>query len=482
MEVNSPVHAPAATDERLVAPTPVAESGVVSSADEVITPVLADQMPQAVHEVAPLPDEQDIGEQTLESPNLSSANQVEALILVQEPSDNREDAMNHSGIAQAESPPASASPALEVGTLIAERYCVLSSQENGPGQWVYQVEDQGVCRSCGAAVQATEEEPYCFNCGAHLLQSTLLWPVRTLQEIAADADNATFVWQARAFVLSNPAELENQVEIAAPLANGVNLLVGQRSHVGVSRVGGPDEDSIFVLTTSGIYQSYARPTIGLYIVADGMGGHGDGEVASRTAVETMVNCLMPSLVLPLLQGQAQSPVVITELLNQAIQMANRQIHVGALARNNDMGTTLTLAFVVNDQAYVANIGDSRTYLWGRTGLRQITQDHSHVYTLYKNGALSEEGIYTHPRRNEIYRSLGGGNPVNVDHFQVGLTPGDLLLLCCDGLWEMVRYDGIADVHMLNLGDPQIICDELVSRANHAGGEDNISVVVVRAAA
>ena len=149
---------------------------------------------------------------------------------------------------------------------------------------------------------------------------------------------------------------------------------------------------------------------------------------------------------------------------------------------NDMGTTLTLALVVDERLYVANIGDSRTYLWGRSGLRQLSQDHSYVFSLYKSNALTEDELYTHPRRNEIFRSLGMSDQVEVDQVQEQLSPGDLLLLCCDGLWEMLHNEGIADVLMLNLGDPQIICDELVNRADLAGGEDNISAIVVRALA
>lgn len=385
---------------------------------------------------------------------------------------------------QAEASSATTIPAIAAGELIAERYLVLSHTEEGTGQRVYQIEDHGACRSCKVAVQGTEEEPYCFNCGAHLLQSTLPWPVYSLREVEDAPDNpALLTWQGLHFLVESTAASEQgeakASASASPFPSGVNLLVGQRSHEGVGRVGAPDEDSILTLTLTGVYETKAQPTVGLYVIADGMGGHGDGEVASRITTEAIITALLPTLILPLGQGQMQSADVVFDQIDQAIQTANQRIYEGSRARNNDMGTTLTLALIVNAQAYIANVGDSRTYLWGREGLRQITQDHSYVYTLYKNGALTEEGIYTHPRRNEIYRNLGIGNAVKIDHFQEQLTPGDLLLLCCDGLWEMVHNDGIADVLMLNLGDPQIICDELVNRANVAGGEDNISVVAVR---
>jgi serine/threonine protein phosphatase PrpC len=145
-----------------------------------------------------------------------------------------------------------------------------------------------------------------------------------------------------------------------------------------------------------------------------------------------------------------------------------------------MGTTAVLAVVVDDQAYLANVGDSRAYRWHANELHQLTEDHSHVYMLYKNGLIEEDAIYTHPRRNEIFRSLGAAPMIEVDSCRADLAPGDLLLLCSDGLWEMLRSEGIADVLDLNLGDPQVLCDELVRRANLAGGDDNISVIVVRA--
>jgi len=180
-------------------------------------------------------------------------------------------------------------------------------------------------------------------------------------------------------------------------------------------------------------------------------------------------------------GKATSDKIISEL-DEAIQLANRCIAEQAKMAQNDMGTTATLAFVVNDMAYIANVGDSRTYLWNKQGLHQITEDHSAVYQLVKKGALRPDEIYTHPQRSEILRSLGIGRQVQVDQFQVQLLPENLLLLCCDGLWEMIRNEGIEDILLQGFINPQLICDELIRRANQAGGEDNISVLVVRAVA
>lgn len=256
------------------------------------------------------------------------------------------------------------------------------------------------------------------------------------------------------------------------------LLVGQRSDAGDVRRGQANEDSLFVLTTTAISNAQAGPTLGLYLVADGMGGHMDGEIASRTACEVIMGSLLAALGLPTLENYATDTV--QDRIESAFQGANHQIYAKAEVAGSNMGTTAVLAFVVDDQAYLANVGDSRAYRWRANELLQLTEDHSHVYMLYKNGLIEEDAIYTHPRRNEIFRSLGAAPTIEVDYCQAELAPGDLLLLCSDGLWEMLRSEGIADVLDLNLGDPQVICDELARRANLAGGDDNISVIVVRA--
>jgi len=370
-------------------------------------------------------------------------------------------------------------PQLAVGEIMAERYWVTAHNQNEAGETLYQVEDHGVCRACGATVSASEEEQYCFECGAHLFDATLPWPTLQLRLVPPELAATTepfLVWQDYLFVKQVDTEAAPAV---AAFGHGVNLLVGQRSDVGLLRHDRPDEDSIFTLTLSSIYESQARPTMGLYLVADGMGGHGDGEVASRLAVETISVYLLQMLVLPALQFGPPTAELITRHLDEAIQLANRRILEQAQAKRNEMGTTVTLAFVLNEIAYVANVGDSRTYLWHGQGLQQISEDHSAVYQLVKRGLLTQEEIYTHPRRNEILRSLGMTAPVRVDQFQVQLAPGNLLLLCCDGLWEMTRNEGIEEVLLQNFQDPQLVCDELIRLANKAGGEDNISVVVVR---
>jgi len=144
-----------------------------------------------------------------------------------------------------------------------------------------------------------------------------------------------------------------------------------------------------------------------------------------------------------------------------------------------MGTTITAVLIIGNTAYVANVGDSRTYLYRESdGLIKVTRDHSAVARLVETGAITPDEVYTHPKRNEIYRSLGNSASVKVDTFTVPLKVGDLLLLCSDGLWEMVRDADIERIIEAALPVSSQICDMLVEAALAGGGKDNISVIAV----
>jgi len=219
--------------------------------------------------------------------------------------------------------------------------------------------------------------------------------------------------------------------------------------------------------------------IGFYLVADGMGGHDAGNVASRTVYEVVTSTILNMQVLPDIQKSTRKlgNDVPGELLKHAIQEANAKLSRQAQARGSDMGSTVTAALLIGNLATIANVGDSRTY-WLRGGrMEQITQDHSLVARLVDAQVIKPEEVRQHPQRNQIYRSLGQKSDVVVDTFTITLERGDRLLLCCDGLWEMVE-DGDIQRLVEQARTPQEACDALVAAANRAGGKDNISVIVV----
>ncbi len=210
---------------------------------------------------------------------------------------------------------------------------------------------------------------------------------------------------------------------------------------------------------------------GLFVVADGMGGHRGGEVASAVAVEAMI-------------GGDEPPATIDELVARV-----RAAHQAVLDRAEDdpelagMGTTVCAIGRLDgaDQPGMlglVNVGDSRIYRFGGTELRQVSEDHSLVEDLVRAGRLSPEEAATHPQRNIVTRALGIGGELLVDHWEIPAIPGDVYLLCSDGLVDEIGDRQIAAA-MRRLGDPSEVVDELVRLALEAGARDNVSVLVAR---
>jgi serine/threonine protein phosphatase PrpC len=180
-----------------------------------------------------------------------------------------------------------------------------------------------------------------------------------------------------------------------------------------------------------------------------------------------------------MHSSESSPEMLESLLQDGVQQANQAVHRNNMELRADMGTTITATLVVDVTAYVCNVGDSRTYLYRQgEGLRKVTNDHSVVASLVEAGIIQPDDIYTHPKRNQIYRSLGEKMNVEVDSFRVSLQSGDKLLLCSDGLWDMVRDPKIEDVIKNPLPDPNQTASDLISAALEGGGEDNVSVIVI----
>jgi serine/threonine protein phosphatase PrpC len=252
------------------------------------------------------------------------------------------------------------------------------------------------------------------------------------------------------------------------------LLVGWLSDPGIKRQHKPNEDSIFAVQSTRSHSAQLQP-FGLFIVADGMGGYAHGLEASRLSVQTMIDRVLPKL-----SGNSElHEADFRQLLIDGVQAANQAIHQWNKEHRTEMGTTITVALVVGLTAFVANVGDSRTYLYRESeGLRKITQDHSVVAYLVEAGIIKPDDIYTHPQRNRIYRSLGSKSMIQVDTFIEQLQPGDTLLLCSDGLWEMVRDPSILQI-LQHGTDPSPMGQALIEAALEGGGADNISVIVVQ---
>lgn len=243
---------------------------------------------------------------------------------------------------------------------------------------------------------------------------------------------------------------------------------------GIRRKNDPNQDSILVVEGARLHDGKPQP-FGLLVVADGMGGHQNGREASMHTVQVIAEHMLP----PLLGGDVLDEDAMLELLRSAVEHANESLHYRNLRQNADMGTTVTAALVTGDIAHVVNVGDSRTYhLQTALPLRPVTVDHSVVASLVAAGVIRPDDVYTHPKRNQIYRSLGEQEEVQVDSFQVVMQPGEHLLLCSDGLWEMIRDPRIEEM-LRQDEDLNQLAQHFVEEANANGGVDNVSVVLVR---
>jgi serine/threonine protein phosphatase PrpC len=252
------------------------------------------------------------------------------------------------------------------------------------------------------------------------------------------------------------------------------LDVGVGWNVGITRRSSPNEDSVVVLQGTCTFHGRLVP-FGLFVVADGMGGHDYGQEASRIAIQSMMQMVVQNLVM----SNQLVDETLRDILVQGVEWANEAIFQRGQEWQKEMGTTLTAALLVEEKAYVVNVGDSRTYIFREGfGLTQITRDHSLVARLVANGEITPEEVYTHPERNKVYRSLGRREQVEVDWYTLNVCAHDRLLLCSDGLWEMVRDPEIERLLRYET-NPTRVSNLLIQAALQGGGSDNVSAVVVR---
>jgi protein phosphatase len=211
----------------------------------------------------------------------------------------------------------------------------------------------------------------------------------------------------------------------------------------------------------------------LYVVADGMGGHDGGEVASALAVRTLCETAAAREALA-----PEGEDAIENLLDESFQVANNTVKDAAEARGTDMGTTLVCVLVLNESVgFVANVGDSRCYVLHDGRLVQVTKDHSLVQKMVERGRITPEEARNHPHSNILIRTVGTERDIEIDIFRVDLVSGDRVLLCSDGLWGEVDDREIASI-LTTYADPRIASRELVRAAHQGGGKDNVTLMVV----
>jgi serine/threonine protein phosphatase PrpC len=368
---------------------------------------------------------------------------------------------------------------------------VVSAAETQTGENVYRVVDlrgNEKCWSCGTSYAASDDpQRFCPECGADMLGHEL-----TLYERIAVPDETPTQPLSEASMPPTPGDKpviyehgrEYRVEAdkaeTPPFPSGVKITIGAASDIGISRQGGHNEDSIGHVVLEIQHDSYAEP-LALAVVADGLGGHASGREASRLVVRTLLDHVLRTVALPRVELLTDAPATeegLKHILREGIQAANEALCTANDEQKLDMGSTVVAVLAYEGTAYIANAGDSRAYVLEGETLRRITTDHSLVEQLVAGGIIADADRYTHPERNQIFRSLGLSREMEVDFFTQWLRPGMRLLLCSDGLWEMVRDNEITRIIRAN-PDPQAACDALIQAANKAGGEDNISAVVVQ---
>jgi len=211
----------------------------------------------------------------------------------------------------------------------------------------------------------------------------------------------------------------------------------------------------------------------LFVVADGMGGHDCGEIASDMAVKVICDTART-----LETDRPEGDDELESMLDQSFQNANNSIKENAESRGTDMGTTMVSLMVVDQKVgFLANVGDSRGYLLREGSLHQVTKDHSLVQKMVERGRITAEEARHHPHSNILLRTVGTERDIDIDIFRVEFEPGDKVVMCSDGLWGEVEDRDIESI-LNTYNDPRIAARELVRAAHHGGGKDNVTLMIV----
>ncbi len=250
------------------------------------------------------------------------------------------------------------------------------------------------------------------------------------------------------------------------------LTYGIASDVGLLR--NNNEDACFGMQWHSITVDN-RPDFGFFVVADGMGGHLDGERAAGIAVQTLAAEMLAKIYVPLLRNfsAGDSPTVL-----EALVAASEKANMAVIKEVPGGGTTLSAVAIIGNLAYLVHVGDSRAYLIHDDKIEQLTTDHTLVQRLIEMNELTPEEAENYPQKNVLYRAIGQNENLKMERLVRALPPSSQVLVCTDGLWDMIDDDMIKTVAQ-EAASPQETCDRLVSLANDRGGVDNISVIVLK---
>lgn len=263
-------------------------------------------------------------------------------------------------------------------------------------------------------------------------------------------------------------------EEATTTGQNGHILYGQASDTGMVRTNNQDSALSFYYA-SNTYEEH--PDFGVFIVADGMGGHKEGEKASSITASEVMKDIFKTVFMPMISGEEMTSerLTIREALQQSIQKANEIVRKEV----KDGGTTITAVVVLGDQAHIGHVGDSRAYVLANgSDLEQITRDHSVVQRLLELDKINQEEAEQHDQRNVLYRAIGQNEDVEPDIMRRRLESNTYMLLCSDGLWGIVDEADMKEI-ILQTENPQEACNKLIAMANTNGGNDNITVILLK---